>query len=165
MSLIKPKELIIEDMDGNSITVIMSRFPATIGREIASKYPMANLPKIGDYKVSDETMEKLMGFVGIPQKDNLQPILLKTRALIDNHIPDAETLIKIEMGMLEYNFTFFRKGAISDFFNEFVQTITGKVIAMLTPSSEQSSAQTQQPSTSSEPSTTSKTPLSSGNQS
>ncbi len=155
--LIKAQNLTLQDMDGNDVTVVLSRFPATVGREISIKYPMANLPKLGDYKVSDETMEKLMVYVGIPQESG-EPLMLKTRALIDNHIPDAETLLKIEMAMLEYNFSFFRKGAISDFFNEFVQTITGKIIGMLTPSSELSSAQVQPLSTSSEPSMTSKTP-------
>lgn len=152
MTLIKPKDFSLEDMDGNSITVILSRFPATIGREISIKYPMANLPKLGDYKVSDETMEKLMAYVAIPM-DNAEPLPLKTRVLIDNHIPDAETLLKIEMAMLEYNFSFFRKGAISDFFNEFVQTTMAKIIGMLTPLSAQSSTQAQPLSTNSEPST------------
>lgn len=152
--IIKPKDFTVENMEGEAVEVILSRFPATIGREIASKYPMANLPKLGDYKTSEETMEKLMAFVAIKPKDEkgvlisgAEPLLLKTRALIDNHIPDAETLMKIEMAMLEYNFSFFRKGRISDFFGEFVQMLTARIIAMSTPSSEPSSAQDKPPST------------------
>lgn len=145
MSLIKPEIFNLQDMDGKEISVILSRFPATVGREISVKYPMANLPKIGDYQVGEETMQKLMAYVGIPQADGAEPLMLKTKELINNQIPDSETLMKIEMAMLEYNFSFFRKGAISDFFNEFAQMLSGKIIAMLTPSSGPSSAPELQP--------------------
>lgn len=159
--LLKTKSYSLENMDGGTVDVVLSRFPATIGREIGAKYPMANLPKIGDYKVSEETMEKLMGFVGVMPKDvngklidGAEPITLKTRALIDNHIPDPETLMKVEMAMLEYNFTFFRKGRISDFFGEFVQMVVGKITEMSIPSSAPSSIPEKPASTNSEPSTT-----------
>lgn len=151
MSMIKPKPFELEDMDGEKVEVILSRFPATIGREIGAKYPMANLPKIGDYQVSEDTMEKLMSYVGIAPKsedgtviDGAEPLMLKTRALRDNYCRDAETMMKIEMAMLEYNFTFFRKGRISDFFGEFVQMITAKIIEMSIQSSEPLSARAKQ---------------------
>lgn len=150
--MIKPKPFTLEDMDGEPVEVILSRFPATIGREIGAKYPMANLPKIGDYKSSDETMEKLMSYVGVPLHDKdgklvdgADPLMLKTRALIDNYTRDAETLMKIEMAMLEYNFSFFRKGRISDFFGEFVQMIVARITATSIPSSEPSLTQEKQP--------------------
>lgn len=150
--MIKPKPFTLEDMDGDAINIIMSRFPATVGREILAKYPTANMPKIGDYVVSEETMLKLMSYVSIPVEDG-DPIVLKTKALVDNHTHDAETLMKIEMAMLEYNCSFFRKGRISDFLGEFVQMIVAKIIATSTLSSEQSSPPAPPLSTSSEQST------------
>ena len=161
MQMIKPKPYTLEDMDGERVEVILSRLPATVAREIGAIYPMANLPKIGDYKVSEDTMEKLMSYVGVyPKGDDgrviagAEPMMLRSRALIDNHTHDGETLMKIEMAMLEYNFSFFRKGRISDFFGEFVQMLVQKIIETSTQSSGPSSIQEKQPSTNSEPSTT-----------
>jgi hypothetical protein len=157
--LLKPKPFTLTDMDGEAVEVILSRFPATVGREIGSKYPMSNMPKLGDYEVSQETMLLLMRHVAIPSADpSIQPTVLQTRALIDSHLHDAETLLKVEMAMLEYNFSFFQKGRISDFFEEFVQMILGKITAMSTPSSAPSSTPEGQPFTSSEPSMILKTP-------
>jgi hypothetical protein len=163
--LIKPKPFTLTDMDGEVVDIILSRFPATVGREIAAKYPMSNMPKIGDYKVSHDTMIELMRHVAIPPKDpdgkplaGVEPVRLQTREMIDSHLHDAETLMKVEHAMLEYNFSFFQKGRISDFFEEFVQMMLGRITATLTPSSAQSSTPEGQPSTSSEPSTISKTP-------
>ena len=50
--LIKPKEITITDLDGDEKTFIISRLPATVGREVLAKYPVANAPKLGDYGVS-----------------------------------------------------------------------------------------------------------------
>lgn len=159
--MIKEKSYTLEDMDSNELEVILSRFPATIGREIAAKYPMANLPRIGDYKVSEQTMLELMKYVAVRPRDASGKVIegaalieLKTQALVDNHTRDAETCMKIEMAMLEYNFSFFRKGRISDFLGEFVQMIVGKILEMSNPSSEPSSTAGAQPFTSSGPSTT-----------
>ena len=52
------------------------------------------MPKIGEYKVSEETMLKLMNYVERVYNDRVQPLSNKT--LIDNHIPSWEVLIKIE---------------------------------------------------------------------
>lgn len=145
--MIKPKPFTLEDMDGETVSLILSRFPATVGREIGALYPMGLLPKIGDYKVSDETMMKLMSYVGVKVAEDAEPLMLKTRALIDSHVRDAETLMKVEMAMLEYNFSFFQKGRISDFLGELIQGIVSKIIAMSSPSSEQSLNPAEPPST------------------
>jgi len=160
MQMIKPKPYTLDDMDGESVEVILSRFPATIGREIGATYPMANLPKLGDYKVSEAMAGKLMCFVGVQLKDangvpisGQEPLMLKTEALRNNYTHDAETHMKIEMAMLEYNFSFFRKGRISDFFGEFVQMMIAKITEISNPSSEPLSTPVPPASTNSEPST------------
>lgn len=151
--LIKPQPFTVDDMDGNPLTVTLSRFDAVTGREILAKYPLTAIPKISDYSENEATMFKLMTFVAV-DGNNGQKIRLTTKELIKNHTRDAETCMKIEMAMLEYNCSFFRKGRISDFLGEFAQMIITKISAMSTPLSAQSSEQKQQPSTNSEPSTT-----------
>lgn len=102
--LIKPKEITVIDSDRQQHTFIISRLPATIGREILAKYPLSNAPKIGDYEVSKEAMLKMMAYVAVEKEG--QEIYLKTSTLIDNHVPDGEALIRLELEMLKYNTSF-----------------------------------------------------------
>lgn len=112
--MIEPKEVTIETQGGESRTFVLSKFPAIQGREIIAKYPLSAMPKLGDYAVNEETMLKLMAFVAVPQ-DGREPLKLTTRALIDNHVPDWETLARIEVSMMEYNVSFFGNGKGSTF--------------------------------------------------
>lgn len=113
--MIEPKEVTIETQKGEQKTFVLSKFPAVQGREIIAKYPLSAVPKLGDYQVNEETMLKLMAFVGVPREGDLPPLLLNTRALVDNHVPDWETLARIEFAMLEYNVSFFGNGKGSTF--------------------------------------------------
>src|SRR5690606_34997259 len=115
MDLIKPKDIEVEDIDGNIINVRISRLPATIGREILVQYLPSAMPKVGDYKVNEDMMLKLMAHVAVVTKDG-DAISLSNKTLVDNHIPDWQTLAKIEVEMLRYNTDFFDNGKISNFF-------------------------------------------------
>ena len=86
----------------NGKTFILSKFPATAGREIAAVYTSSQFLKDIDYKVNESIMLKLMCYVGIPVQGST-PIPLTTRALVDNHAGDWETLVKIEKEMIDYN--------------------------------------------------------------
>lgn len=130
--LIDPKEVPITRQDGKVVTFIFSKFPATLGREIVAKYPVANLPKLGEYGVSEETMLKLMGCVGVVTTPGQPPLMLETKALVDNHAKDWETLAQIEWGMLEYNCSFFGNGKTSDFFASIGQNLRAWIISTLT---------------------------------
>lgn len=132
--MIQPKEL---EIGGK--TFIISKFPAIAGREIVAKYPTSGMPKIGDYATNEETMLKLMCYVGVKQPNNAPPLMLTTRALIDNHLGDWETLAKVEMAMMEYNCSFFRDGRISTFLNDIMQNLPAWAIKISTALSQQSS--------------------------
>lgn len=130
----------------NGKKFILSKFPAVAGREIISKYPVANLPKLGDYHVSEETMFKLMKYVAVPLEGR-EPLCLTTADLINNHVPDWETLMKIEWQMLEYNCSFFHNGKSSAFLKELTALATRKITEILTASSAKYSQAEKQPST------------------
>lgn len=119
--LIKPEEVVIKDRDGVEKTYIISRLPAIVGREVLAKYPIANIPKLGDYAVGEEIMLKLMSHVAVPM-DVGHPLRLSTRGLINNHVPDAESLLKLEIKMLEYNTSFFGQGRASSFLSSIIST-------------------------------------------
>lgn len=152
MDLIKPKEIEIKDGEGNIKTFILSKFSAWDGRKIVALYPMSNLPKLGDYNVSEEVAELLMTYVAVPTPNGHQR--LSTRALVNNHVPDFESLLQLEMAMMEYNCSFFRNGTLSAFLERIAQTFLAKITETLTQSAQQSSQTNEQPSTNSEQSTT-----------
>lgn len=144
MALLEPKELEVTTQSGEVKTFVLSKFPAIAGREIISKYPTSNIPKLGDYQTSEEVMLKLMAFVAVP-RDNGQPLPLTTRALVDNHIPDWETLVRIEFAMMEYNCSFFANGKGSTFFEAITQKAQAFLSQTLTELWAQSSAKGKQP--------------------
>lgn len=139
--MIEPKEI---EIDGK--TFILSKFPAVAGREIIAKYPLTALPKVGEYELNQETMLKLMSYVGVLAGGD-QPLMLKTQSLIDNHVQSWETLAKIEMAMMEYNCSFFQNGKISGFLNGLEEMIPELITKILTQCLDSSLAKEKQPST------------------
>lgn len=152
MPMLEPKEITIEAQDGSKKTYIISKFPAIAGREIVCKYPMSGMPKLGDYEVNEETMLKLMAFVAAKPASG-DPIPLQTRELVDNHVPDWETLGKIEIEMMGYNCSFFQNGKISSFFDNIKATARQLISSTLTDSLEQLLQTAKQASKNSEKST------------
>lgn len=136
MNLLEPKFVTI---DGKEF--ILSKFPAVAGREIIAKYPLSAIPKVGDYKVNEETMLKLMRYVAVPGNDPQHPLTLSTIALIDNHVGNWETLAKIEIEMLEFNCSFFRNGRISTFLEDTARKVPTWITRILTDLSRQLSQQ------------------------
>lgn len=141
--MIKPKEITISDMDGNERKYIISRVPATQAREIITQYPISAIPKLGDYSVNEAMMLKLMAHVACVTDS--KEIMLTTRSLIDNHVPDWETLAKIEMAMAEYNCSFFAAGKSSSFFEGLAVKAQALITKMLTDLLAQSSKSESQP--------------------
>ena len=153
MELIKPKNVTVKDADGGEHEFVVSRLPAMVGREVLAKYPMANLPKTGDYDVSREAMQLMMGYVGREQH-NGELLLLKSAALINNHVPDGEALIRLEIEMLRYNTSFFGNAGSQDFLGFLLDKISAslpRIIQTLTRSLQQSSAQDSPPPQNSKP--------------
>ena len=125
--LLEPIERDIELPEGGTKQFILSKFPAIAGREIITQYPTTAAPKIGSYALNEELMLKLMGYVAIPMPDGSR-LRLNSRTLIDNHVPDFETLMKIEWAMMQYNCSFFQNGKMSGF----LELLTDKALALIT---------------------------------
>ena len=145
--LIKPKDIECTSVDGDVITYRISRFPATDAREIITGYLKAATPNSGDYNASKALMKKLMSYVAAINA-NGDEIRLRSESLINNHVPDFDTLATIEHQTLEYNSNFFNIGKISQSLNQFEGMVKQLITKTSTHSSEQSSAKAEQPSTS-----------------
>lgn len=139
MILLKPSEIVLTDGEGVDRTFVLSKFPAILGREIVTQYPTTAMPKVGDYKTNEALMMKIMARVGVP-RDSGEPLLLSTPDLVNNHVPDFETLLKLEWAMMQYNCSFFRNGKVSTFFGFIAQQARALISETLTASSAQSSA-------------------------
>lgn len=140
VELIKPKDVTIIGVDGEPCTYTISRFPYRAGRKIAAVYPVANLPKLMDYNASEEAMMLLMRHIERVTANDYR-IRLTTGALIDNHIPDPVTGLKLEAAILAYNFDFFGKGGLSSFLaksagrlKEYLPSIIPILMELLPPS-------------------------------
>lgn len=144
--LIEPEEWECPLPDGSTKTFLLGKFPAVAGREIIAKYPTSNAPKLGDYKVSEETMLKLMGHVAVPMADGSQ-LRLSTVALVNNHCADWETLARLEMKMLEKNCSFFKNGRALTFLQGIAQMAQALISKTLTDLSAQSSGAEKPPYT------------------
>ena len=134
--MIQPKEITVKTQDGTDKTYIISKFPAIQGREIIAKYPLSAMPKLGDYEVNEETMLKLMAFVAVPTDNS--PLQLTTRALVDNHFPDWETLARVEMAMMEYNVSFLKGDILKSIMDKItgnIPSIASKILMSLSPQS------------------------------
>ena len=139
MPLLDAVEKTFTTQKGEERVYILGTFPAVAGREIIAGYPLSGMPKLGDYKVNEEMMLKLMAHVGVMVEGRAEPLPLSTRALVDNHVPDWETLARIEMAMMERNCSFFRDGRALSFLQGIAQQAQGWISETLTRLSEQSS--------------------------
>jgi hypothetical protein len=146
-ALLEPKKVTIDDKE-----FIISKFPATVGREIITNYPTSAIPKIGEYSRNQELMFKLMSHVAVEPVQG-QQIRLNSQALIDNHVPNWESLLKLEAAMMEYNCSFFQNGRLSTFLSDTVEKLPKWISRILTDLSAQSLPTVEQRSTNSEPST------------
>jgi hypothetical protein len=132
--MIKPKAVTIKDGDGGEKEFFLSKLPAIPMREVMAKYPVSNIPKLGEYNVSKEIMLTLMSYVsvGIGDDGRMQP--LSTESLINSHVITGEQLLRLEWAMLEYNTSFFGQGRGSTFFASLIKTHLPLIIQTLTDS-------------------------------
>lgn len=144
--MLEPKPITLPTQKGETKNYVLTKFPAVAGREIVAKYPLSNVPKLGDYNVSEEVMLKLMAHVYVDLGEG-RTLALNTRALVDNHVPDWEVLARLEWAMLEYNCSFFGNGLNSDFFANIRAKAPAWISQILTALSAQSSPAAKQPST------------------
>lgn len=143
--LLEPKSFTVTTQSKGERSYLLSKFPAVAGREIVAKYPLSLMPKLGDYAVNEETMLKLMAFVGV-ETGGADPLRLENRTLVDNHVPDWETLARIEWAMIEYNTSFFGQGANSGSLKDFAPKVKAWITSTLTDSLAQLLAKAKQPS-------------------
>lgn len=135
--MLEPKTIFIPEGDKQHCFII-HKFPATVGREILSKYPASAIALFKQwedlcYTANEAVMLKVMGYVQAVTADGTT-VTLSTKALVDNHVPNAVVLIKLEKEVLEYNFSFFGQLRNLSSSVSSIPSIVQKVIGTLTDS-------------------------------
>lgn len=130
MDLIKPRTILVADRDGVEKEFIISRLPATVAREVIAKYPLSNIPKVGDYAVSEEVMLIMMRYVAV-MVDGVE-MKLSSKALVDNHVNDGIQLLRLEVQMIEENTGFFGLGGKQGFLDYLLKRFSQSITPMLT---------------------------------
>jgi len=140
--MLKPKDIEVVDIDGKKRTYTITRFPATDGMEIMYRLPTSGIPKIGDFAALKEVRDDVFKFVYVNAGNEKIP--LTTKALIDNHVPDAETAYKVMGAILSYNFQSLGKLMSAGFYDTISARVLDTARKLLRDFSQQSSAKSKQ---------------------
>jgi len=130
MELIKPKEIEVKDIDGDTHKIIISRFNALDGYEIVANFPKTVFNKGESFAQHREVLVKILSHCEKVKPDG-EKIRLTTEGLINNHITDFEMILKILKEMGEYNTNFlqvFKKQDILTKLQEKLPSIATKII-------------------------------------
>jgi len=126
-NLLEPKTVEI-----NGHKFVISKMPCTVAQEVIFKLPTGLVPLISNFSQAEEMAYKMLSYCERVYTDGRPNVPLISKALIDNHIPDFDTLIKLENECLAYNYDFFANGKLLDFLNKGLSLAESKASAILT---------------------------------
>ena len=112
-------------------------------REFCSQWLSTGLPKIGDYKANEAISLTMFKYVAAKVGDTFIP--LETAALVNNHVGDVATCLKIEGAMLEHNLGFSVPEKISGLLDKLSSILDQSSTKILTGLQAQLSAQAKPP--------------------
>ncbi len=126
-SLLQPKTV-----DINGYKFIISKMPCTVAQEVIFKLPTGLVPLISQYSQAEEMAFKMLSYCERVYTDGRANVPLVSKAIIDNHVPDFQTLMKLEQECLQYNYDFFAQGKVLSFLNKGLSLAESKASGILT---------------------------------
>lgn len=126
-SLLEPKTV-----DINGYKFIISKMPCTVAQEVIFKLPTGLVPLISQYSQAEEMAFKMLSYCERVYTDGRANVPLISKAIIDNHVPDFQTLMKLEQECLQYNYDFFEQGKVLSFLNKGLSLAESKASGILT---------------------------------
>lgn len=124
--LLKPKEVEIK-----GCKFIISQMPCTVAQEVACKLPPGLIPMIGNFSQAEEMYIKMLSYCERVYDDG-RHIKLISKDIIDNNLPDFETLLLLEKEVIEHNFGFFDPGKLLTLLNDLLSHVESRASGMLT---------------------------------
>ena len=129
--MLDPKDVTLTDQAGADHLYRLGKIPYLPSREILSQFFTTATPKIGDYQANEKLTIKMFGYIAALTSEGSE-IPLKTTELINNHVPDFVTGVKLEGAMLEHNMGFSVVGKIQQYQREWMGNIPESITKILT---------------------------------
>lgn len=115
----------------NGCKFIISKMPCTVAQEVIVKLPAGFIPVINNFAQSQDMAFKMLSYCERVYDDKANVPLI-SKELIDNHVPDFNTLIKLETACINYNYDFFENGKVWDFLTKGLCLAESRVSRILT---------------------------------
>ena len=155
MSLIEPKEVTVTDISGNERRYLVGKVPYMAGGRRLAVEAIAKLKKL-EYIDDQEIAKIIFSNIAAFGEDGSE-IILKTDALVNNHVPDIPTGLRLEIELVEHNTGFSLAGKVREFQPLWERTLSAFDTITQTLSQLALSMQESVHGTNSEPSTAQKT--------
>jgi len=126
-TLLEPKEV---DINGHKF--IISKMPCTVAQSVLFNIPTGLIPVISEFKRTEEQAFKMLAYCERVYTDGRANVPLISKQIIDNHVPDFDTLIKLEYECLNYNFDFFTRERVLTLLNQALSHAESRVSGILT---------------------------------
>lgn len=126
ITLLAPKEVTI-----NGCRFLISRMPCMTAQEVIVRIPAGILPLINQYTISEEMVVKMLSCC---QRiyDDKPSVPLISKEIINNHVPDFDTLLQLENECLKYNYDFFNQGKVLTFLAKGLSRVESRLSVILT---------------------------------
>jgi len=126
-TLIQPKSVEI-----NGYKFVISKMPCTVAQEVIIKLPTGLVPLLSDFSQAEDMAFKMLSYCERVYSDGRPNVGLISKEIIDNHVPDFDTLVKLETECINYNYDFFSDGKLLAFLNKGVCLVESKASGILT---------------------------------
>lgn len=126
-NLLEPKLIEI-----NGYKFIISKMPCTVAQEVIVKLPSGLLPIINNFSQSEEMAFKMLSYCERVYEDGRSNAPLISKDIINNHVPDFNTLVQLESACINYNFDFFANGKAWNFLTKGLCLAESKLSGILT---------------------------------
>ena len=126
IALLAPKEVSI-----NGCRFLISRMPCMTAQEVIVRIPAGILPLINQYTISEEMVVKMLSCCQ-RMYDDKPNVPLISKEIINNHVPDFDTLLQLENECLKYNYDFFNQGKVLTFLAKGLSHVESRLSVILT---------------------------------
>lgn len=134
-TLLEPLEITI-----NECKFIISKMPCTVAQEVLINLPQGLIPLLAEFSKYEQYIFKMLSYCERVYDDK-EAVPLISKTIIDNNIPDFDTLYKLEWECINYNYDFFKDGRALTFLNEGLSLVKSNLTEILTALSDKFSEQ------------------------
>lgn len=120
-----------KEIEINGCKFLISKMPCLMSQEVLIRIGQGLLPMINQYQITEDMAVKMLSRCQRIYGDKPNVPLI-SKEIIENHIPDFQTLMLLEKELLELNYGFFDFGSLLNFLSEGLSLAESKLSKMLT---------------------------------